>query len=179
LFLGRISSYKGIEILIEAWKDRTQVPNSKLYIVGPIAIDSPLNLIVEDSSIIVKPGTLKPEEYLAMTDVFVLPSMGEGMSNSLLEAMSFGKAVIATRVGAAEELIENNYSGLLVDPANVSQLKTALNAFLLDLILRKECGVNAQTKSQEYAITNVTSAIDSRYQQLLNQNKSFLRNFKY
>jgi glycosyltransferase involved in cell wall biosynthesis len=101
------------------------------------------------------------------------------MSNSLLEAMSFGKAVIVTRVGAAEELIENNYSGLLVDPANVSQLKTALNTFLSDSILRKECGVNAQIKSQEYAITNVTSAIDIRYQHLLNQNKSFLRNFKY
>lgn len=178
LFLGRISSYKGIEILIEAWKDRMQVSNSKLFIVGPIAIDSPLNLMVEDSSIIVKPGTLRPEDYLAMTDVFVLPSLGEGMSNSLLEAMSFGKAVIVTRVGAAEELIENNYSGLLVDPANVSQLKTALNTFLSDSILRKECGENAQKKCQEYAITNVASAIDIRYQQLLNQNKSFLRNFK-
>jgi glycosyltransferase involved in cell wall biosynthesis len=170
LFLGRISNYKGIETLIIAWQKRNQANRSMLYIVGPPAVDAPFELVVSDPSIVVIPGTLNPQEYLAMTDIFVLPSLGEGMSNSLLEAMSCGKAVIVTRVGAADELIENYESGLLVEPGNSHQLEIAINTFLSNEELRRKCGLNALQKSKEYDIKDVVKIIDERYLTLMSKN---------
>ena len=61
-------------------------------------------------------------EALNAMDVFVLPSFSEGMSNTLLEAMSCGMPVVATRVGGNPEVIEENCSGLLFAPGDVEQL---------------------------------------------------------
>ncbi len=64
-------------------------------------------------------------------DISVLPSLSEGLSNSLLEAMAAGVPVIATRVGGTPEAVEDGSTGLLVPPADVESLSRGI-AFLLD-----------------------------------------------
>ena len=63
-------------------------------------------------------------------DVFVLPSLGEGMSNTLLEAMASALPVVATRVGGNPELIEDGRSGFLFSPGDVAGLAAQLQNFL-------------------------------------------------
>ncbi len=64
-------------------------------------------------------------------DISVLPSLSEGLSNSLLEAMAAGVPVIATRVGGTAEAVEDGHTGVLVPPANLDALIRAMT-FLLD-----------------------------------------------
>jgi len=65
-------------------------------------------------------------KYLASSDVFVLPSRWEGLPISLLEAMSAGLPVIATRVDGVEEVVEQDKHGLLIQPESVSELAQAI-----------------------------------------------------
>ncbi len=69
-------------------------------------------------------------------DVFVLPSLGEGISNTLLEAMATGLPVVATRVGGNPELVEDGVNGRLVPPADPGALAGALAEYLADPALR-------------------------------------------
>ena len=71
-------------------------------------------------------------EILASGHVFVLPSYGEGLPNSLLEAMSVGVPVIATRVGAVAEVVQDGESGLLIEPGDVTGLAASIDALFAD-----------------------------------------------
>src|SRR5262249_55664270 len=65
-------------------------------------------------------------------DVFVLPSLAEGISNTILEAMASGLPVVATRVGGNPELVDAGRTGLLVPAANPVAMAEALRTYLVD-----------------------------------------------
>jgi sugar transferase (PEP-CTERM/EpsH1 system associated) len=79
-------------------------------------------------------------------DVFVLPSLNEGISNTILEAMSTSRPVIAGRVGGNPELIEHERTGLLYDSADSSALETALLSYIEQPALRQAHGVAARER---------------------------------
>jgi len=67
-------------------------------------------------------------KYLQEADVFILPSLNEGMSNSVLEAMACGLPVIVTDVGGSAELVEGN--GIVVDKGSIIGLKNAIEKYI-------------------------------------------------
>lgn len=71
-------------------------------------------------------------ELMAAMDIFVLPSLGEGISNTILEAMATGLPVIATRVGGNPELVQEGVTGRLVPPADPEALAQALLEYVHD-----------------------------------------------
>jgi glycosyltransferase involved in cell wall biosynthesis len=80
-----------------------------------------------------------PAVYAAM-DIFVLPSLNEGLPMTILEAMAASRPVIATRVGAIPSVIKNGETGLLVDPGDVNGLRDALARLLIDSDLCRRMG---------------------------------------
>ncbi|MFW6116157.1 MAG: glycosyltransferase family 4 protein [bacterium] len=80
--------------------------------------------------------------YLHMADVFVLPSVErEGMPTSVLEAMSAGLPVVATRVGGVSELVQDGVTGFLVPPGDVSALVASVGRLLASPKKRREMGL--------------------------------------
>lgn len=77
-------------------------------------------------------------------DIFVLPSLGEGIPNSVLEAMACGKPVIATRVGGCPELVEDGVTGRLVPSAMPDAMAQAMREYLEDADLRRDHGLAAR-----------------------------------
>ena len=71
-------------------------------------------------------------EIMRGLDCFVLPSLAEGVSNTILEAMASGLPVVATRVGGNSELIESGMTGTLVPPANSDALAQAMLGYFND-----------------------------------------------
>jgi glycosyltransferase involved in cell wall biosynthesis len=97
------------------------------------------------------PGWLPREDVallLAKADLLVLPSYGEGMAMSVLEAMSFGLCIVSTPVGALVEVLEDAVSGLLVTPGDVEGLARALLRCIEDPALRARLGAGALARYQ-------------------------------
>jgi len=166
LYVGRLARYKGISELMEAWQTLSRTA-ATLVLVGAGETEDPLPEPPSGPRIEVRAWTEDVGDYYRAADAFVLPSHFEGMSNALLEAMACGLAVVATRVGAAEEMISDGESGLLVDVGRVDQLREALSRLIFDPELRAGLGVEAaRTVRDRYAVERVVDQIEAAYREL-------------
>jgi len=85
-------------------------------------------------------------ELLAITDIFVLPSLFEGMPLSLMEAMASGLPVVSTDVGGVSELVVDGETGFLVPPRNSAALAEKIKTLIDDKALSKAMGVKGQER---------------------------------
>ena len=105
-------------------------------------------------------------QVLRSLDIFVLPSISEGMSNTLLEAMSCGLPVVASRVGGNRELLEDSGVGLLFEPRNVSDLAEKLSR-LLDESVRQKLGTAARSHVlSNYSLEDMMQRYRELYREL-------------
>ena len=104
------------------------------------------------------------ERIFAALDVFVLCSRSEGMSNTILEAMASGTPVVATRVGGAEELVEDGRTGLLVPREDTPALAGALARLADDAVARCEMGFASRIKAEtEFSLQRMLHDYDRLY----------------
>jgi len=169
LFCGRLVPEKGLDWLISVWKQFIPGKNATLILVGSGEEEEKLKTLADESVIFT--GSINDLLlYYQTSDVFVMPSRTEGLSNSMLEAMACGLPVIAARVGAAPEVIIHGQSGLLVNPGNSQELLDALNLLHLDLKSRLRIGTNGiERVSKEYPLEKTVTALVSLYSELLNK----------
>jgi len=148
-FIARFTLQKQPLKMIESFaKVCKQVPNAKLLMVGDGELKSEaVKLVAQlklEDKVVMQSFRQDVPDLLAGLDVFVLPSLWEGFSIALLEAMSIGNAVVATSVNGTLELIENNKNGLLVDVAKLeNELPEALLKLCFDKNLRNHLRKNA------------------------------------
>lgn len=108
---------------------------------------------------------------LATADIYVLPSLWEGLSIALLEAMSMGKAIIATKTDGTVELLTDQKNGLLVDTGNLkAKLAEAILRLSDDADARKKMGDAArQTVMAGFNAATMTRQVEAIYRQLINK----------
>jgi glycosyltransferase involved in cell wall biosynthesis len=88
--------------------------------------------------------------FLSTIDIFVLPSLHEGLGVAALEAMAAGKAVVASRVGGLAELVVDSVSGLLVSPGDAEGLASAIAKLIRDKSLAREMGLKGRERVHEH-----------------------------
>jgi glycosyltransferase involved in cell wall biosynthesis len=130
IYQGRIAPEKNVEALLRAWKQADMDSSSKLLIVGDGNLRASLEPFYGLELGIIWLGFIAEEsrriELLQGADAFILPSLVEGLSLSLLEAMSCGLACLATNVGADGEVLAKG-AGVIINTKTVrSQLKSLL-----------------------------------------------------
>ena len=109
-------------------------------------------------------------EILALLDLFVLPSLWEGLPIALLEAMAAGKAVVATRVGGVPEVVVNGVTGLLVPPRDPGALADAVVRLLRDPELRRRMGEGGQERVRErFSVERMVRQTEDLYERRLTQ----------
>jgi glycosyltransferase involved in cell wall biosynthesis len=108
-------------------------------------------------------------DILRFCDVIVIPSIREGFSLALLEAMAAGKPIIATNVGGNKEAIEHRKSGLIVEPRDVKGLSEGISFLLKNSKVASEFGYNARLKySNGFTNTIMIQKYQDLYFELLN-----------
>jgi glycosyltransferase involved in cell wall biosynthesis len=106
-------------------------------------------------------------DYLSALDIFMLPSMNEGLGGIVLDAMQFGLPVIATRVGGLPEVVSDGRSGLLVPPADVAALKAAIIALAEDPGLRARMGAEGRGMAEDFAPAKMAAHYSGLYREIL------------
>jgi glycosyltransferase involved in cell wall biosynthesis len=132
---------KDVVTLIEAFAPvAAQNPSLRLAIVGSGPELARLETLAQQVSVlhqcVFQPAVSDVASWLKSIDIFVLPSVSEALSNSLMEAMACGCACIASRTGGNPELIRDEETGLLFEPGNCQDLANKLNRLLNDTDLR-------------------------------------------
>jgi len=147
LYVGRLSEIKGLDYLIESFRSiHDNFPDSSLEMIGDGPVKKELKKKIKDLGIndcVDVRGYVEYEElpdHYRSADIFVLPSLSEGLSNVLLEAMACGLPIVATDVGGNGELILNGKGGYLVPPKNPSRLYRSLKKLIENPELRDEMG---------------------------------------
>jgi glycosyltransferase involved in cell wall biosynthesis len=100
-------------------------------------------------------------------DIFVLPSLNEGMGKVLVEAMALGKPIVASDVGGIPDLVIHNHNVLLVPPADVEGLVNSINELLHDPIKRKEMGDREKVVAADYSAEAMIQKIDQLYDEAI------------
>ena len=135
IFAGRLSKEKGIEILLEA---ASQLPNNyHLLIAGSGPLEEKVRKLSDEKTNLHYLGYQSKQNVLSLirgSDLLIQPSLEEGISSTLLEAMACGTCVLGSDIEGISEVIENNKTGLLVEPNNSNEL---LNKILY-LLPKKE-----------------------------------------
>ena len=172
VYQGRIAPEKNVESLLRAWKQSDMGANTKLLIVGDGVLRSSLEPFYGSEHGIFWLGFVASEErrieILRGADVFILPSLVEGLSLSLLEAMSCGLACLATDVGADGEVLEKGAGVVLNTKDITSQLRTLLPLFrdhpeLTTLLAEK----SRNRVLERYTLDDNVTRLQELYQQVL------------
>ncbi len=131
-YVGRLESVKGVDdFLVAAASLKHFMPEVQFQVVGWYKPNHPLVKRYQGSVTFTGLRHDIPE-ILSKTDIFVLPSYSEGLSNALMEAMASGCACIATRVGGNTFLLDDGNAGILFEPGNRPALIEQLRRLILD-----------------------------------------------
>jgi glycosyltransferase involved in cell wall biosynthesis len=107
------------------------------------------------------------EDYLAAFDVFVYPSLREGLGSSILDAMHFGLPIVASDVGGIPEIVEDQVNGLLVRPDNGGDLVAALERVVSNADLRAAMSRRNREKAARYGAARMASSYEQIYDRIL------------
>lgn len=174
LFLGRIVESKGIFDLINVlYENRVYYRNKlKLSVGGDGEFEKLKYFIISNQmqDMIEYIGWVdgcKKKNSLSSCNTLILPSYFEGSPISILEAMSYGKAIIATNVGGIPEIVQDGVNGFLIRPGDTLALKEKIDF----MISNKECSLSMGHKSREiiykYDVLEVIKQMESLYQEML------------
>jgi glycosyltransferase involved in cell wall biosynthesis len=107
------------------------------------------------------------QDYLAAFDVFVYPSLFEGLGSALLDAMAFGLPIVATEVGGIPEIVEDGVNGLLIPPEDPEALTAAIVRLLDDPGLRAAMSRANRARAAEFSAARMADGYEAIYRSLL------------
>ena len=166
---ARLSPVKGLNHLLDAFALCLKADkNLCCLIVGEGPVRKELEVQAKNLGIaprVVFAGAVdNVAPYLALMEVFVLPSRMEGLGLSILEAFAAGKPVVASRVGGIVDVIRNNENGLLVSPGSPQEIARAMQQILADEKLGARLAQEGnKTVRRDYSLDRMVQAVQSLY----------------
>lgn len=170
--VGRLADIKDHDTLIRSFRlVHDDLPRTKLLVVGDgenrRALETLAQMLGLERHIIFTGQRNDIPALLTCMDVFVLSSLNEGISITLLEAMSSGLPVVATSVGGNLEVLRNGSCGILVPPRNPEKMAEAILSIISDPTKANALGTTAQERvKQAFFIKNMVRELESVYRSL-------------
>lgn len=188
LAVGRLDERKGFRELIRALAlARRARPNLSLDLLGEGPDEAALLTLAETEGVVsavrihaVERSPRRPEGArlatagpAAGTDtLFVSPSREEGFGLAILEAMSFGLPILASRVGGVPELIRDGVDGRLYDPGDPARLAEAILGLLGAPETRRRFAMSARSRARQFPLAGHVQAFDQLYLELASRSRS-------
>lgn len=175
-YIGRLDSQKGLEFLIEAISilQATSLPPFDVLLVGDGPQKSELENLVQRNNL----SNIKflgfrrdVNNILQASSIFVSPTLFEGISNAIMEAMASGLPVVTTDIPENKELIDNMQNGIVVPVRDGKALAAGLASLLNSAELRSKLGATAQaTIRNNFSINSTIQQLDNLFAKLYVRN---------
>ncbi len=170
-FIGWLMPIKGPMHLLKAMEDVWQVHDDTILVfIGKGDLDVDLRTEALKTSANGRVNFLgwrsDIDEIMPLFDIFVLPSLNEGMGRVLVEAMAAGKPVVASNVGGIPDLVQHEHNGLLVPPGDEKALAAAIRQLINDPEKAKLMGRRGRQFCHQFSVESMAEKIDSLYTEL-------------
>jgi sugar transferase (PEP-CTERM/EpsH1 system associated) len=169
--VGRLAAVKNYALLLQAMARLPLTPSCRLVLIGDgperAALSRLAGQLGLETRVEFRGHRDDVPQLLQALDLFVLPSLSEGMSNTVLEAMAVGLPILASDVGGNRELIEPGRSGMLFPPGDVAALAEQLVLLLGSPELRAKLGAAAARRARtEFSIEAMLGRYASLYRRV-------------
>jgi glycosyltransferase involved in cell wall biosynthesis len=176
LFLARLEPVKRVALLLRAWASGPR-PGATLLIVGEGAerplVERAAKEAAPDRLVRFDGPTTDPSRYFRAADLFVLPSITEGLSNALLEALAHGVPAIGSDISGNRQILSREDLGLLFPSENEAALSMAIARLLAAPDEAKRLGSLAREHvAQNFSVEAMVSAHEQLYRRLLRSENS-------
>jgi len=176
LYVGRLVPEKGVQFLLEAVAFLSQEMPCELWVAGGGPFEEQLKAKADELGIaqLIKwkgwvPWGDKLFELMREADVFILPSLTEGLPLVLVEAMSQSLPVVASRVGGIPEIVKDGISGILIEPGNSLAIARAIRQIAEDADLRKKFVAEGLRVARENTVEEQTGRVVETICQLIDE----------
>ena len=178
LFVGRLDRIKGVEVLLRAIPIiKRNIPNFFVYIIGRGPQETELMHLAKELKNEEKVKFLGfiPEEekyqYYKISDIVVIPSRWDVLPIVLLEAMAFGKPVVASNVGGIPYVLEDGKMGLLFECGNINDLVEKLIILLQNSELREKMGESGRERAKDFSWDAIAKRMVEIYREVMSDTK--------
>jgi glycosyltransferase involved in cell wall biosynthesis len=173
--VGTVANFKVAKghpyLLQAAARVRREVPDVRFVLVGQGPLEDEMRrqarALSLDGSVIFAGFREDVPRLMRAFDVLAVPSLHDGLSISLLEAMALGTPPVVTRAGGNPEVVEDGRHGLVVEPADPGALADAIVSLLRDRSLRDRLGEAARRRAGDFDIRAAVHRVEEVYQELL------------
>jgi glycosyltransferase involved in cell wall biosynthesis len=167
MYAGDLSRIKGIHILLQAYAELTGPDVPPLVLIGRVVRETPADLPANVWVLGRWPHAAVMAAWRRSMLGFLPSIWEEPFGIVLLEAMSCGQPVIASRIGGIVDFVIDGDGGLLVEPGNVASLRNAIQRLLQDPQLRQRMGLAARRRAMEFQARDVIPRFERVYKSLL------------
>jgi glycosyltransferase involved in cell wall biosynthesis len=174
LFVGSLLPIKGLKYLIYAMEPvHLSHPDVRLFLVGNGPLRNELEHLVTKVDLetcVNFCGRItndKVPDYIVASDIFVLPSLSEGLPIVILEAMAGGLPIIASKVGGIPEIVIEKENGLLFEPKKPEQITKQISFLLDNNDLKHQISRNNKEKIKYYSWENITDKLENIYTEII------------
>ncbi|MCM8813734.1 MAG: glycosyltransferase family 4 protein, partial [Candidatus Omnitrophica bacterium] len=171
--VARLSSVKGHRYLLQAMPAVLRVfPDAQLYIFGEGSMKFELVHLAEklriQERVFFLPNVSNTPDILPEIDIFVMPSIQEGLGLSLLEAQACGLPVVASDVGGIPTVVKHEVTGLLAPPRDPQALAAAIIRLMSDRELAMRLGERARKDvAEKFTVARMTAQVEKVYREVL------------
>ena len=174
VFTGRMHPQKNLPLLLEAWKRVALQTPANLILIGPGEDRETLSGLAARLGIAERVqfvgAVADPAEHLRAADVFALPSVAEGMSNSLLEAMATALPCVVSGIGGNTDLVADGQTGRLVADSDPNIWASTLVELLENPAEARRLGENARRRIEEnFSLRVVVDRYEDLYRRLIDR----------
>jgi glycosyltransferase involved in cell wall biosynthesis len=171
---GRLVPVKGPEFLVKAAKYIiSKYPDTYFIFTGDGSLENDLKKRALEmgisENIIFLGWRDNVAKIISIYDIFVLPSLNEGMGRVLAEAMALGKPIVASNIGGVPDLVIHGKNGFLVPPKNPKELAKYIQVLIEDKDTRAKMGLKGKEMSLNFGAESMIEKIASLYEELLIQ----------
>ncbi|MEK7857768.1 MAG: glycosyltransferase [Elusimicrobiota bacterium] len=172
--VGRLDPQKGYPALIDAVAKLRAKHPVRCVIIGEgpqrAKLEEQIRRLHLERHVWLLGETSDVPTWLSALEIVVLPSLWEGLPNSLLEAMAIGQPVVACAVDGVPEAVTHEVTGLLVPPRDVAALTRAIERLILDPALRAKLGAAAkEATAKKFALVDMMARYEQAYAEVMSR----------